>query len=80
MKTPMSRLRLAPFGWLASGSVALAHPGHDDGHELIWDLNHLSSHPVATVLWVAVAILAAGVIWQAVRRRSRTQRLPVSRD
>lgn len=79
MKTPVSRFPLLLAGWFVSGAVALAHPGHDDGHELVWDFDHLSAHPVATLLCVTVVAVSGGVIWQALRRRSRAQRLPVSR-
>ena len=80
MKTPRSRFLLVPAGWFVSGAVALAHPGHDDGHELTWDFDHLAAHPAATLLCLAVVALAAGALWQAMRRRNRSQRLPVSRE
>jgi len=56
---------------LASSPLLQAHPGHDGGHELTWDLGHLATHPLATAS--CLAVLAAGV-WFAVqsfRRRTR---------
>jgi len=79
MKTPVSRFPLVLAGWFVSGAVAFAHPGHDDGHELTWDLGHLSAHPLASVLCVVVLTMAGGIVVGALRRRQRAQRLPVSR-
>jgi hypothetical protein len=44
-------------------AIARAHPGHD-GHELTWDFGHLAAHPLATLVWLA---LAGGVVWLAAR-------------
>lgn len=45
--------------FLASLAPVAAHPGHDDGHELTWDLGHLAAHPGATL--ICLAVLAGGV-------------------
>ena len=52
----------------ASVSVLRAHPGHDDGHELIWDLGHLAEHPLATIGCVAVLAALVWGGWLAVAR------------
>jgi hypothetical protein len=79
MKSSVFRFLLVAAGWFLSGALALAHPGHDDGHELTWDFDHLAAHPVATLLCFAVLALAAGAFWQAMRRRSASRSLPVPR-
>lgn len=79
MKSSGFRFLLVAAGWFVSGALALAHPGHDDGHELTWDFDHLAAHPVATLLCFAVLALAAGAFWQAMRRRSASRSLPVPR-
>jgi hypothetical protein len=53
---------------LSSINLAQAHPGHDDGHELTWELGHLVEHPFATLLCVAVVAAATFVVWRTVRR------------
>jgi urease accessory protein len=56
---------------LAAASLpltALAHPGHDDGHELTWDFGHLVAHPLATCGCLAVLVVASAVLWQLVIR------------
>jgi urease accessory protein len=80
MNSPASRFPLVLAGWFVSGAVAFAHPGHDDGHELTWDFDHLAAHPVATLLCVAVLAVAIGAVVGAVRRRQRAPQPPVSRD
>ena len=51
-----------------------AHPGHDDGHALTWDFDHLLAHPVATL--VCFLVLAAGgwTIRQLMRSRLARER------
>jgi hypothetical protein len=44
-------------------AVALAHPGHE-GHELTWDLNHLASHPLATLMCFSVVAAGAWCAWR----------------
>jgi hypothetical protein len=45
---------------LASTASLAAHPGHDDGHELTWELGHLAAHPLATA---ACLLLIAAAGW-----------------
>jgi urease accessory protein len=63
MKFPARRV--APvFAALAIVSLAQAHPGHDDGHELTWELGHLAAHPLATFVCLAVFGVAIWGGWK----------------
>jgi hydrogenase/urease accessory protein HupE len=74
---PLLRLGvLFSIGWMASVAPLWAHPGHDEDHGLVWDFNHLASHPLATLACVAVLTGAIWLGWQFVRRRTKVQ--PVS--
>lgn len=55
---------------LASTVPLAAHPGHDDGHELTWDLGHLAAHPLATAAGLAVIAAAGWAMFVLVRRAS----------
>lgn len=66
MNTPRPLLFLTIFA--ATSRFALAHPGHDGGHELTWDLEHLAAHPFATIGTLAVVALAAWGFWRITRR------------
>jgi len=69
-----SRLRFALLaGLFALPALAHAHPGHDGDHELVWDFDHLLSHPIATVTCVAVVAVAGWMVW-------RLLKTPQSRD
>lgn len=78
----LSRVTLSA-AFLASASVALAHPGHD-GHDLTWDFQHLAANPVATLL---CAVVIAGAVWGlsvglgafATRRQSLRRSADISR-
>jgi hypothetical protein len=59
MKNSARRLALLATIFSALASLARAHPGHDGGHELTWDLSHLAAHPAATALWALVLAAAA---------------------
>ncbi len=37
--------------FLSTALLVQAHPGHDDGHELTWDFQHLGQSPWATLAW-----------------------------
>ena len=56
--------------WVASTARVWAHPGHDDGHELTWDFDHLVAHPWATVGCLAVLAAAGWGVWHLLTRRS----------
>ncbi len=77
----MKLMSLRPtFGlavFCASAVLAQAHPGHDDGHELTWDLGHLAAHPLATLAGLTVLVAAGWAGFQVVRRATawRTQSL-----
>jgi hypothetical protein len=68
-----NRLITAAIGSVLLPSLALAHPGHDDGHELTWDFSHLAAHPAATLLCLAVMMTGAWAVWLLVRRATVTQ-------
>jgi len=66
MKFPRLRFALLA-GLLAFPALARAHPGHDGDHELVWDFDHLVSHPIATVTCIAVVAAAGWLVWRALR-------------
>jgi hypothetical protein len=74
MRSALFRL-LRPAGLsLLSVATIYAHPGHPghDGDELVWELSHLATYPVATVVCFAVLGTGAVVAWQLARRRQRS--------
>lgn len=74
MKTIARRLFCSAAAFVVLVSSVQAHPGHDDGHELTWELRHLAKHPGATFAWVAVfGALLAVMMWAA--RRSAEARI-----
>lgn len=60
---------------LATAALLRAHPGHDDGHELTWDLGHLAAHPLATAGCLAVLAAGAWVGVQLLRRGAEPARV-----
>lgn len=77
MKPSLRRALVLSGVFLAGVAPVLAHPGHDDGHELTWELGHLVAHPVATFVCLAVLAAAGWAGVQVFRRRAdlRTQSL-----
>ncbi|HVS53238.1 MAG TPA: hypothetical protein VHD62_12855 [Opitutaceae bacterium] len=84
MKTVPRRLPPLSIAFLASAALAQAHPGHDGGHELTWDFEHLAAHPGATLgwalvlatgAWIAARALTAGGEWarQSLRGSQRSR-------
>jgi len=71
MKTSSRRAWISVTVFIGLAALAQAHPGHDDGHELTWDVSvsHLTQHPYATVLGVTVLGAAVWLGLQAIRRR-----------
>jgi len=63
--------------WAASASAVSAHPGHDDGHELTWDLGHFAAHPLATLGGLAVLAVAIWAGWRIFRERTKLVSQPV---
>lgn len=61
-----ARPLLLPLALLPA--VALGHPGHDDP-DFIWEISHLQSHPLATLLCPMAAAGCIVLCWQALRRR-----------
>jgi hypothetical protein len=61
MKTSSRRGWMSVAAFLFLATVTQAHPGHDDGHELTWDLtvSHLAQHPYATI--ACAAVLGVGI-------------------
>ena len=63
-----SRLRfLLLAGLFAVPALAHAHPGHDGDHELVWDFDHLVSHPLATLMCAAVVGTAGWLVWRLLK-------------
>jgi hypothetical protein len=73
MKFPARRIVLA-FVALSAASLARAHPGQDDGHELTWELGHLAAHPAATLACAAVVVVAAWAGWKLVQGATAARR------
>ena len=68
-------MKLTPFGRLLivsallSPLLAQAHPGHDGDHELVWEFDHLASHPLATIGCVAMLVAAGWGVWRLLQSR-----------
>ena len=75
MKASLPRALVLPVLFLASLSPLLGHPGHDDGHEVTWELGHLASHPFATAAWLVIFAVIGLTARHVLRRASaaRTQ-------
>jgi lysylphosphatidylglycerol synthetase-like protein (DUF2156 family) len=71
MKTSLARAFVVSAAAVSTANLALAHPGHDDGHELTWELGHLAQHPLATLLCATVIAAATAAVWWTLRRASR---------
>ncbi len=78
MRVSLPRALFLPVLFLASMSSLLAHPGHDDGHEVTWELGHLAEHPVATAVWLlifaVVSLSARHVLRRAFAPRAQSFR------
>jgi hypothetical protein len=80
-------MKFAPrLSWIATSaafltlaSFAQAHPGHDGGHDLTWELGHYVRHPLATLVWAALIGASIWSVWQLVAKREG-QRVVVNRD
>ena len=73
MKASLPRALVLPALFLASLTPLLAHPGHDDGHEVIWELGHLAAHPFTTAAWM-LTLVAVGLATRHVLRRAAAAR------
>jgi hypothetical protein len=73
MKTSLRSTVGSVTAFLVLTGAAQAHPGHD-GHELTWDLSHLSAYPLATTGCFAV-VAALGWVGWLFARRAATQRV-----
>lgn len=62
--TSLRRAWMLPALLLVSTGTVWAHPGHDDGHELTWELGHLAAHPLATF---ACVFLLGAAVWAGVQ-------------
>lgn len=86
--TPLIRRAFTLVAFLATAVLAQAHPGHDDGHELTWDFQHLAQNPWATLGWAVSFGLAVwglsrlmAVIGESIiRSRLRPVRVTRRRD
>lgn len=80
MNSTARRLVPSTAVFLTLVSLAQAHPGHDGGHDVTWELSHLAAHPLATLLCLGAIVAGAGIAWLLVRRASaeRLQSLRVS--
>ena len=65
MKSPRRRSLLIAAAF-ALPALAHAHPGHDGDHGLVWDFQHLTSHPLATIACGSVLAAAAWGVWRLV--------------
>lgn len=60
-----SRLRyLLLAGLFAFPALAHAHPGHDGDHEFVWDFEHLTSHPLATLACITIVAAGGWIAWR----------------
>lgn len=60
-----SRLRsLLLAAVFAVPALAHAHPGHDGDHDFVWDFEHLASHPIATLAYIAIAATTGWLVWR----------------
>ena len=80
MKSPRLRTLLVATAF-AIPALAHAHPGHDGDHDFVWDYEHLSAHPLATVLWAMVLTVGAWNLWLFLRsRRAKAQSVEIRPD
>jgi len=79
MKASLPRVLVRPALFLASMSPVLAHPGHDDGHELTWELSHLAAYPFATAGCLAVLAAAAWIGVPLLLRHAELVRVQILR-
>lgn len=75
----MKMIRPLVLASLVLPLIAQAHPGHDGDHELIWDFEHLSSHPLATILSFGILVAAIWGVRQFVQSRRAKAEVPVRR-
>ena len=68
MNSPFRRAAVTSILILASAASLAAHPGHDDGHELTWELGHLAAHPLATAACLLLIAAAGWTTFVLVRR------------
>lgn len=73
--------RLLPLGLLLAPVLAHAHPGHDGDHDFVWDFDHFFSHPLATILCVAVVAAGGWAVWRLLKssRQNRSSESQVTR-
>jgi len=77
MKSPRLRFALLA-GLLAFPALAHAHPGHDGDHEFVWDFEHLATHPIATLAYVAIAGVAGWLLWRSLKSPKAEGKKPSS--
>ncbi|MBI2498523.1 MAG: hypothetical protein HYV75_11605 [Opitutae bacterium] len=69
-RLPPSLLAAAAF---ISPSLAQAHPGHDGDHELVWDVEHFLSHPLASIACAALVVAAGWAVWRLLKPSPATR-------
>lgn len=70
----MKSTRFLALAALAMPLIAHAHPGHDGDHDLVWDFDHLSAHPWATLLCFGlIAAVFWGITQLVASRRARAE-------
>ena len=61
-----------PLGWIvaftATAGWAVAHPGHEGDHGLIWESRNMASHPLETAGYVVLLLVT---VWAFARVSSR---------
>jgi hypothetical protein len=73
MMISLRRAWVLPALLLVSAGTVWAHPGHDDGHELTWELGHLAAHPLATAACLVMVGAAGWAGVQLFRRATAPQ-------
>ena len=61
-------------------ALAYAHPGHDGDHDFVWDFEHVTSHPLATILCLSVLAAGGWAVWRLVKSAKAAKSSQAKRD